>query len=91
MRSFKMLLHRWTMLLHRATILQQCFAQVIFLRRKLLSSKDSLHFPISAYFEGGFSHEGFPYFLGCIKQHYVFLDYYWVTYGLVSRAHSCPS
>ena len=57
MHNFRMLLHKWTILVHRDAILQQCFAQVIFLRRKLLSSKDSFHFPISSYFEGG---EGFP-------------------------------
>ena len=53
MHNFKMLLHRRTILLHIDSNLQKCFVQVIFLRRKLLSSKDILHFYISAYFEGG--------------------------------------
>ena len=64
--------HWWTMVLHRAAILQQCFAQVIFLRRKLLSSKDSLQITIFLLiFEGRVSHEVFSCFLSCIKQHFL--------------------
>ena len=47
--------HWWTMLLHRARIFcSGFFSQVFFLRRKLLSCKDSLQFSISGFFCGGF-------------------------------------
>ena len=74
MHSFRMLLHRRTMLLHRVSNLHQCFWQVIFRRRKLISYKYNLYFPISYLFWGvGFSHEVFPSFLGLLRN--IFLSF----------------
>ena len=82
------------MLLHRDAILQQRFAQVIFLRRKLLSSKDSLRISIFLLiFERGVFTMRFSPVSSVVSSNifYYLLDCIWVTYGLVTKAHSFPS
>ena len=40
---------------------------------------------------GGGSHEVFPYLLGLLRNTlFILLDCIWMTFGLISRAHSCP-